>query len=101
MVVAYKLAPLTAFLLRGFGLVKVRHFSQPNLLVGREIVPEFFQEAATPEALGAAVLQWLDQPQRLGELREAFGLVHRDLRRGGAALAAEAVLELIDVTRSQ
>ncbi len=101
MVVAYKLAPLTAFLLRGFGLVKVRHFSQPNLLVGREIVPEFFQEAATPEALGAAVLQWLDQPQRLGELREAFGLVHRDLRRGGAALAAEAVLELVDVTRSQ
>ncbi len=101
MVVAYKLAPLTAFLLRGLGLVKVKHFSQPNLLVGREIVPEFFQEAATPEALGAAVLQWLEQPQRLGELREAFGLVHRDLRRGGAALAAEAVLELVDVTRKQ
>ena len=101
MVVAYQLAPLTAFLLRRLGLVKVRHFSQPNLLVGREIVPEFFQEAATPEALGAAVLQWLEQPQRLGELREAFGLVHRDLRRGGAALAAEAVLELVDLTRSQ
>jgi lipid-A-disaccharide synthase len=101
MVVAYKLAPLTAFLLRGLGLVKVRHFSQPNLLVGREIVPEFFQEAATPEVLGGAVLQWLEQPQRLGELREAFGLVHRDLRRGGAALAAEGVLELVDVTRSQ
>lgn len=101
MVVAYQLAPLTAFLLRRLGLVKVRHFSQPNLLVGREIVPEFFQEAATPEALGAAVLQWLEQPQRLGELREAFGLVHCDLRRGGAALAAEAVLELVDLTRSQ
>ena len=66
------------------------------MLVGREIVPEFFQEAATPEALGAAVLQWLEQPQRLGELRESFGLVHRNLRRGGAALAAEAVLELVE-----
>ena len=96
MVVAYKLAPLTAFLLRGLGLVKVRHFSQPNLLVGREIVPEFFQEAATPEALGSAVLHWLEQPQRLDELRDAFGRVHRDLRRGGAALAAEAVLELVE-----
>jgi lipid-A-disaccharide synthase len=96
MVVAYKLAPLTAFLLRGLGLVKVRHFSQPNLLVGREIVPEFFQEAATPEALGAAVLQWLEEPRRLGELRDEFGRVHRDLRRGGAALAAEAVLELVE-----
>ena len=101
MVVAYKLAPLTAFLLRRLGLVKVRHFSQPNLLVGRAIVPEFFQEAATPEVLGAAVLQWLEQPQRLGELREAFGRVHRDLRRGGAALAAEAVLELVDRSPSR
>ena len=33
--------------------------------------------------------------------REAFGLVHRDLRRGGAALAAEAVLELVDASRSR
>jgi lipid-A-disaccharide synthase len=96
MVVAYKLAPLTAFLLRRLGLVKVRHFSQPNLLVGREIVPEFFQEAATPEALGAAVLRWFEEPQRLGELREAFGEVHRQLRQGGAALAAESVLELVN-----
>jgi len=98
MVVAYKLAPLTAFLLRRLGLVKIRHFSQPNLLVGREIVPEFFQEAATSETLGAAVLQWLEQPQRIGELREAFDTVHRDLRRGGAALAAEAVLELVGMS---
>ena len=96
MVVAYKLAPLTAFLLRRLGLVKVRHFSQPNLLVGREIVPEFFQEAATPEALGAAVLRWFEEPQRKGELREAFGEVHRQLRQGGAALAAESVLELVN-----
>jgi lipid-A-disaccharide synthase len=101
MVVAYKLAPLTAFLLRGLCLVKVRHFSQPNLLVGRGIVPEFFQEAATPEALGAAVLQWLEEPQRLGELRDAFGRVHGDLRRGGAALAAEAVLELVESASRQ
>jgi len=95
MVVAYQLAPLTAFVLRRFGLVKVRHFSQPNLLVGREMVPEFFQEAVTSEALGAAVLRWFDEPQRLDELRAAFGAVHRDLRRGGAGLAAEAVLELV------
>ena len=95
MVVAYKLAPLTAFLLRRLGLVKVRHFAQPNLLVGREVVPEFFQEAVTPEALGAAVLRWLEQPADLAALEESFAAVHRELRRGGAGLAAEAVLELL------
>jgi lipid-A-disaccharide synthase len=95
MVVAYKLAPLTAFLLRRFGLVKVRYFAQPNLLVGRAVVPEFFQEAVTPEALGAAVLHWLEQPADLAALEESFATVHRELRRGGAGLAAEAVLELL------
>lgn len=95
MVVAYKLAPLTAFLLRRLGLVKVKYFAQPNLLVGREVVPEFFQEAATPEALGAAVLRWLEQPGELVALEDAFAQVHRQLRCGGAALAAEAVLELL------
>jgi lipid-A-disaccharide synthase len=95
MVVAYRLAPLTAFLLRRLRLVKVRHFSQPNLLVGREVVPEFFQEAATPAALGAALLHWLEAPQARTELSTAFAAVHRDLRRGGAGLAAEAVLELL------
>jgi len=95
MVVAYKLAPLTAFLLRRLGLVKVQYFAQPNLLVGREVVPEFFQEAVTPEALGAAVLRWLEQPADLAALEDSFATVHRELRRGGAGLAAEAVLELL------
>lgn len=95
MVVAYRLAPLTAFLLRRFALVKVEHFAQPNLLVGRGVVPEFFQERATPEALGAALLAWLEQPQRIAELQQEFSAVHRTLRRGGAGLAAEAVLELL------
>jgi len=95
MVVAYQLAPLTAFLLRRLGLVKVKHFAQPNLLVGREVVPEFFQEAATPAALGAAVLRWLEEPAALESLQRDFASVHQQLRQGGAGLAADAVLELV------
>jgi len=101
MVVAYKLAPLTVLLLRWLGLVKVRHFAQPNLLVGREVVPEFFQEAVVPEALGAAVLRWLDRPAELAALEQAFAAVHHELRRGGASLAAEAVLELLPTDEPQ
>lgn len=96
MVVAYRLGALTAFLLRRLGLVKVAYFSQPNLLLGRGAVPEFFQEAVRPEALGAAVLAELeDSPQRR-RLLEQFEDVHRRLRAGGAAAAARAVLELLD-----
>src|SRR5690606_4548310 len=55
MVVAYRLAPLTAFIARDLGLVKVRHFSLPNLLAGEELVPEFFQQGVRPERLAAAM----------------------------------------------
>ena len=108
MVVAYKLAPLTAFLLRQLGLVKVAHFAQANLLVGRRAVPEFFQSEVRAESLGGALLHWLeaarapaDSPaaQELAQLRTEFAGVHAQLRCNGAALAAQAVLELLGEPR--
>jgi lipid-A-disaccharide synthase len=95
MVVAYRLGAITAFLLQQFGLVKVRFFSQPNLLVGREVVPEFFQGRANPETLGRSLLEWLAEPTRWANLEKEFEEVHLALRQDGAALAAEAVVELL------
>jgi len=92
MVVAYRVSAVTAFLLRTMGLVKVRYFSQPNLLVGRRLVPEFFQEQVSGAALGEALLQELEDRGHVRELLEEFANVHRTLRRGGAARAAEAIL---------
>jgi lipid-A-disaccharide synthase len=95
MVVAYRLSAMTAFLLRSLGLVKVPYFSQPNLLVGRRLVPEFFQEEVSGAALGAALLQEIDDPQHVAELTREFRTVHEVLRRGGAERAAGAILELL------
>ena len=94
MVVAYRFSALTAFLLRRLALVKVPYFSQPNLLVGRALVPEFFQEAVTPAALGAALLRELDNAPHAEELVREFTRVHEQLRRGGAERAAGAIVEL-------
>jgi lipid-A-disaccharide synthase len=95
MVVAYRFAALTAFLLRGLGLVKVAHFSQPNLLVGRGVVPEFLQEQVQPAALGAALLAQLDDGAGRQALEREFTAVHEVLRRGGADRAAVAILGLL------
>jgi len=92
MVVAYKANAVTAFVLRTLGLVKVRYFSQPNLLTGRALVPEFLQEQVSGEALGDALLREMGDPAHVHELLEQFDRVHRALRRGGAALAAQAVI---------
>jgi len=99
MVVAYRVAPLTGWLLRGMKLVKTEFFSQPNLLAGRRLVPEFFQEQVRPEVLGPAVLEQLARPDR-AELIAAFGQIHRTLRRDASARAAEAVLQLLAERRS-
>jgi lipid-A-disaccharide synthase len=100
MVVAYRFAPLTAWVITRLRLVKVPYFSQPNLLAGRPLVPEFFQEQVTPKALGAALLQALEDRAHRATLQEEFRRLHERLRLGGAERAANAVLELIDEARS-
>jgi len=95
MVVAYRLGALTAFLLRRLRLVKVPYFSQPNLLVGRPLVPELFQEQVSGAALGEALLGRLTDREYLRELDDEFRKVHETLRGGAAARAAEAILALL------
>jgi lipid-A-disaccharide synthase len=94
MVVAYRVAPLTGWLLREMKLVKTDHFSQPNLLGGRRLVPEFFQEQVRAELLGPAVLEQLDRPDR-AELIAAFTEIHHSLRRNASARAADAIAGLL------
>jgi lipid-A-disaccharide synthase len=95
MVAAYRFNALTAFLLRGMGLVKVRHFSQPNLLTGKSLVPEFLQESVNGEDLGRALLQQLDDVPGRAVLEAEFLKVHQQLRVGAAERAAQAILELV------
>lgn len=100
MVVAYRMAPLTSWMLRGLGLVKTEFFSQPNLLAGRPLVPEFFQEQVRPEVLGPALLGQLERPDG-AVLVEAFGEIHRQLRQDASARAAEAILGLLAERRAR
>jgi lipid-A-disaccharide synthase len=95
MVVAYKVSWLTYFLVRTLGLVKIPFFSQPNLLAGRSLVPEFEQAAVNGAAMGAALLAQLDDPAHAAVLRAEFTRIHQQLRRGGATRAASAVLECL------
>ncbi|MCU0936463.1 MAG: lipid-A-disaccharide synthase [Gammaproteobacteria bacterium] len=94
MVVTYRLSALTYALAKR--LVRVPHVGLPNLLAGRELVPELLQDRATPEGLGTAVLRYLEAPSAVAALQESFRDIHQALRRGADDRAAEAVLELLD-----
>jgi lipid-A-disaccharide synthase len=95
MVVAYRVGAVTALLLRTLRLVRLPYFSLPNLLAGESLAPEFFQEAVTSENLSAAVERALDDVAGREYLQREFLQVHESLRAGGAARAAEAVLQLL------
>jgi lipid-A-disaccharide synthase len=95
MVVAYRFSAITAFVVRSLGLVKVANFSQPNLLVGRNLVPEFLQEQVTSPALGEALLRVLEDENHHAELDREFRALHETLRRGGADRAASAIIECV------
>ncbi len=94
MVVAYRVAALTAFLLKHF-LLKTPYFSLPNLLAGRALAPEFSQNQVTAENLGSALLKCLDDTQYVSELHNSFYQIHHTLRCNASQQAAEAVLELL------
>lgn len=95
MVVAYKGSPLTAWLMLKAGLLKTRYVSLPNLLSADPCVPELLQQAATPAALGAALLPLLrDTDARQRQLRQ-FDAVRAELRRDAGAAAAQAITELL------
>jgi lipid-A-disaccharide synthase len=93
MVVAYRLAAATVFVARRLALVKSPYMALPNLLAGRALVPEFFQDEVTPSALGGALLRELDDPGRAAELAAQFRRMHVELRCGAAERAANAILE--------
>ncbi|MCB1776293.1 MAG: lipid-A-disaccharide synthase [Candidatus Competibacteraceae bacterium] len=96
MVVAYRVAPMTAWLARR--LVTIRHFALPNLLAGRELVPEFFQEAATAPRLGAAVLNWLEDSPGVAAVTHEFEALHERLRRNASEQAATAIAGLLEAS---
>ena len=90
MVVAYRLAPLTFWILKR--MVKSPYISLPNLLAQRLLVPELLQDDATPEALAQTLLPLIDDG---AEQTRGFDAIHRTLRRDASNQAADAVLELI------
>ncbi|MDG4606239.1 MAG: lipid-A-disaccharide synthase [Candidatus Contendobacter sp.] len=93
MVVAYRVAPITAWIARR--LLTISRFAWPNLLAERELVPEFIQDAATVENLGSAMLRWLDDATACAQLTVEFDALHTLLRRDASGQAADAIVELL------
>jgi lipid-A-disaccharide synthase len=99
MVVAYRISPLTYFLVRALRLIRVQFASLPNLLAGRRLVPELLQADARPELLGPAVEEWLKNPAQCDDLKKEFVKISALLKRNASAESARVVLQQIGTAR--
>ena len=95
MVVVYRVARLTYALARM--LVRgVRHIAMPNIVAGREIVPELIQDQADARTIAATARAILDAPGRRAAMAADLRAVRAQLGRGGAAArAADIAVEML------
>ena len=93
-VAAYRVAPLSAKILTGFGMIDVDYFTLPNLLIKAPYVPEFIQEDVIPEDLADAVSEMIESPERMAEIRERFATLRTELALDADQRAADVVLGL-------
>lgn len=96
-VVAYKVSKLEEVVARQ--LVRTRWMSLPNIILGESAVPEFLQDAATPEALARHLAALLGQSREREDQLAALDRLEAQMKLDGdeppARRAARAVLETI------
>lgn len=72
----------------------------PNILCKEFVVPELLQDAATPEALAAALLEWVDAkfaaPDKISAVEQRFQKLHAELRRDTSQLASDAIQKILE-----
>jgi lipid-A-disaccharide synthase len=86
MVVVYRVSRLSEAMVRL--LVRVPWISLANLVLGRGVVPELYQSAATPDGLADATLRLLTDAGASRAQRAAFAELSRELGEPGVGLRA-------------
>jgi len=80
----------------GVRLAKVPWLGLPNLIMNREIMPEFLQYRATAQNIAATTMDLLSSESRRLRMLEDFAELRSRMGRGGTGkLAAQAVVEFL------
>ncbi|MGI8501924.1 MAG: lipid-A-disaccharide synthase [Hassallia sp.] len=95
-VVTYRLHPVTAWIARNILKGSIPFASPTNLVVMKEIVPEFLQERATPENLTQAAMELLLNPSRKEQTLADYREMRQHLGEMGVCdRAAEEILQMV------
>jgi len=88
MVTAYRVGSAEAFILRR--VIKVSSVILANLVIGKDVIPEYLQENCTPENLARALSEVLsDSPLRRQQV-EAFATLDAKMSTGNTSPSVRA-----------
>ena len=77
-------------------VVSVKYLGMPNVLADREVVPEFIQHRARPDAIVKAVRRLIEDADARDRMIAEFDTIIGKLGKGGASdQAARAIIEEI------
>jgi len=93
-VATYRVSPLTYWIVKGLRLLKLTHYTLPNLLTEEPLVPEFMQSRALPAPIADEVMALLGDPERRQSIARRFDRLRQELALDADQRAADAVLEL-------
>jgi lipid-A-disaccharide synthase len=99
MVISYKVPWLIAQIMKRQGYLP--YVGLPNILCGEFVVPELLQDDATPTKLADALLDWLNMPNKVTQLKTRFTEMHETLRRPTGLLVAQAVAQTITANKNR
>ncbi len=94
-VAVYRLGRISYAIVNGLNLLKLTHFTLPNLMTETPLVPEFMQANARPADIAKAVIELLDDPERRRFIADRFARLRTELAQNTDQRAADAVVSLL------
>ncbi|NEQ39779.1 MAG: lipid-A-disaccharide synthase [Okeania sp. SIO3I5] len=95
-VVIYKVNPITVWIARNILRFSIPFMSPPNLVQMKSIVPELFQENATPDNIVSEALELLLNSQRRAQTLADYQEMRQSLGEEGVGdRAAQVILDLV------
>ncbi len=95
MVVAYRIAALTYFIVQTFKMMQLPYYSLPNVLYGDFLVPEVMQKNLTSEQLAITLKQSLGNDRR-AQLIQHFTQLHEQLLVDDNQLPGQVVADILN-----
>ena len=99
MIVGYKLTAITFAI--ASRILKIPYVALPNLLAGRQLVPEYIQRDLTVDKVCEGIVRHMTGSEDHEGLMKEFDEIHKSLRLDASFTAAQAIVSLIEKGDSQ